>query len=118
MRHHLLEQLGVTLLKRIGLARRERPAQLTRDGAGEQPSAHADAAMYAPAVDRHLGLGQRLLPGEDVRVDGIHQRPVEIEDERAHNRHDTSPRRLPAWVLGRNRACRTVKRLSRQIGTT
>ena len=90
-RHQQVKQLCVAALERIGLFRRERAPDLARDGASEEPAAHADAAMDAPAVDRHPGLGERLLPGKDVRVDGVHERPVEIEDERAHNAHDTSP---------------------------
>ena len=49
-----------------------------------KPSAHPDPAVHAPAVDRHARLRQRLLPGEDVRVHGVDQRPVEIEDQCAH----------------------------------
>jgi len=35
-----------------------------------------------PAIDRQRYLGERALPGEHVRVDGVDERAVEIEDER------------------------------------
>ena len=49
--------------------------------AREQAAAHPDPPVDPPAVDRHPLLGERALPGEDVRVDRVDQRPVEIEDQ-------------------------------------
>ena len=57
----------------------------------QQPAAHADLSMNAP--DRELdAVGfERRLPGEDVLVDAVDERAVEIEHERCvhtlcHNR--------------------------------
>src|SRR2546423_4961666 len=40
--------------------------------------------MDLPRLDRQLGLGERTLPGEDVRVHGVDERAVEVEDQRTH----------------------------------
>jgi hypothetical protein len=36
-----------------------------------------------PAVDGEPGLGKRALPGEDVRIDGVYERAVQVEDQSA-----------------------------------
>jgi hypothetical protein len=33
---------------------------------------------------REAGLGERALPGEDVRTDGVDERAVEVEDQCVH----------------------------------
>src|SRR5437773_1214135 len=38
--------------------------------------------MDPPAVDRKPYLGECALPGEHVRIDGVDERAVEIEDQR------------------------------------
>src|SRR5439155_14021672 len=63
-------ELTVPLLNGLRLIGLEGPPDLTRDRAREQASAHPDAAMDTPAVDRHPGLRERTLPGEHVHVDG------------------------------------------------
>ena len=82
----LAEDLAVTPLERLGLVVGQAPPDLARDRAGEQAAAHPDPAVDPPAIDRMAGLGQRALPGEHVRVDGVHEGPVEIEDEGTHQR--------------------------------
>ena len=76
----------------LGVLAGELVAELARDGAGEQAAAHADPAVDAPAVDRHPALGERPLPGEDVRVDGVDERAVEIEHEGRHRGRHSGPR--------------------------
>src|SRR5215204_5736191 len=73
-------------LNRLCLVGSQGPAELASDRAREQAAAHADAAMDLPALDRHFHLSERSLPGKDVRVDGVNERAVEVEDERAHLR--------------------------------
>src|SRR2546426_277777 len=80
----LAEDLAVTALDRLRFVVAERPADLPRHRAREQTAAHTDATVDLPAVDGHAGLAKRALPGEDVRVHGVDERPVQIEDERAH----------------------------------
>ena len=36
--------------------------------------------MDPPAIDRKVDLEQRPLPRIDVRIDRVHERPVEVED--------------------------------------
>ena len=79
--------LAVTMLQRVGLIAFELATDLARDRAGEQPAAHANPAVHAPAVDRHAGFRQRLLPGKHVRVDGVDEGSVEIKDQCAHGDH-------------------------------
>ena len=59
-------------------------ADLAADRAREQPAAHPDLAVDAPAVDRQTVLLEGLLPREDVRVDGVHEGSVEVEDQSRH----------------------------------
>jgi len=54
---------------------------LAQQDVGEEPAAHPDLAMDAP--DRELDpLGfQCLVPSENVLIDAVHQRAVEVEQE-------------------------------------
>jgi hypothetical protein len=74
----------VTPLQPLLLVRRERPADLARDRTGEEPAAHADTTVDAPAVDANAGFFERLLPGHHVGVHRVNQGAVEVEDEGAH----------------------------------
>src|SRR5438874_9952925 len=68
------------------------PAELVRFGAREltprfpdecaqkQAAAHPDAAMDAPDREVDAGRRQRLFPREDVLVNAVQQRPVEVEE--------------------------------------
>ena len=80
----LAEDLAVAALERLGLGLGQVATDLARDRAGEQPTAHPDASMDPPAVDRMAGLEQRPLPGEDMGVDRVDEGPVEVEDQGAH----------------------------------
>ena len=79
----LVEDPPVAGLDRLGLLARELAADLAGDRAREEAAAHPDPAVDPPAVDRHPLLGERALPGEDVRVDRVDERAVEVEDQRA-----------------------------------
>jgi hypothetical protein len=74
----------MALLEPLDLVVAELPPDLAGDGAREQPAAHADPPVDAPALERHPRLVEGLLPREDVRVDAVDERAVEVEDERAH----------------------------------
>ena len=82
----LAEELAVAALQRLGLGRREVAPDLARRSAREQAAAHPDAAVNAPAVDRHPLLGERPLPREDVGVHRVDERAVEVEDQRGATR--------------------------------
>jgi hypothetical protein len=92
-RQQLAEDLAVTGLDRAGLILGDRAPEFARDGAREEPAAHADAAVDAPAVDRHVALRERSLPSEHVGVDGVDERAVEVEDQRGHARTVSAPAR-------------------------
>src|SRR5439155_21635896 len=83
-REEAAKQLTVPTLDDLGLVRRDLAADPACDAAREQAAAHADTTVDAPAVDGETGFGESALPGEDVRVDGVDQRPVEIENQRLH----------------------------------
>ena len=81
VRQQLAVELAVAGLHRLRLVGGQLAPQLAPDRAREQAAAHADAPVHAPAVDRHVALGEHALPGEHVRVDGVDERAVEIEDQ-------------------------------------
>ena len=54
---------------------------------GEQAAAHADLAMDAPDREVDAFRVQGLLPGEDVLVDAVDQRSVEIEQKDGLDAH-------------------------------
>jgi len=70
--------------REASLLGRERVPDLARDGTREQASAHPDAPVDAPPVERQARLGERQLPREDVRIHAVDEGSVEVEDERAH----------------------------------
>ena len=72
--------------------------ELARRRAREQAAAHADAAVNTPAVDGKTRLGKCALPGKHVRVNGVHQSAIEIEDESAHH-GGLLPTRFPGGLL-------------------
>ena len=80
----VLDAARMEVLGAQALCRRPRHMQLTPDRAREEPAAHPDPAVDAPAVDGHVAFLERLLPREHVRVDGVHEGPVEVEDQRRH----------------------------------
>jgi hypothetical protein len=45
------------------------------------PAAHADPAVDAPDRDRNSGVIEGLLPGEDMLVDAVDERAVQVEHE-------------------------------------
>jgi hypothetical protein len=81
-------ELAVTPLQTLLLFQGQRPADLARDRTGEEPAAHADTTVDAPAVDANAGFVERLLPCHHVGVHGVDQGAVEVEDEGAH-RHQS-----------------------------
>src|SRR5439155_15389661 len=80
----LAEKLAMPGLDPAGVVVAQRLSDLAGDGTSEETAAHADTAMDLPAVDRKPGLRERPLPREDVRVDGVNERSIEIENECAH----------------------------------
>jgi hypothetical protein len=78
------EELPVAPLEDPGLLWGDIASELPGGGAGEQPAAHPDPAVDLPPVYAHTRLGEGSLPSEDVGVDGVYQRPVEVEDQGAH----------------------------------
>lgn len=80
----LAEKLAVPCLDPFRVAVAERPPDLTRNCASKKAPAHPDTPVDLPAIDRESGFRQGALPREDVRVDGVDERSVEIENERTH----------------------------------
>ncbi len=74
----LLEQLDV----RVG----QGPAGLPQQRGHEEPAAHADAPVDAPHGQVDVDLGEGEPPRDDVLVDAVDQRPVEVEQERRARR--------------------------------
>ena len=59
----------------------DRASELALELGGEQPAAHPDLAVDAPDRQLDSGFAEREMPGADVVVDAVDQRPVEIEEE-------------------------------------
>src|SRR5260370_687867 len=68
----------------LNILPRRPPSARDRQGAREEAATDAGAAVDAPGVDGHSRFLERLLPGDDVLVDRVDQRPIEVEDESAH----------------------------------
>src|SRR5205814_197571 len=84
LRQKLAKELAVARLDPLGIAIAEWSPDLARDGTGEEATAHPDPPVDLPSVDGQAGLGEGALPREDVRIDRVDERPVEIENERTH----------------------------------
>ena len=54
---------------------------------GKQAAAHPDLAMDAPDREVDALAIERLLPGQHVLIDAVHQRAVEIEQEHGLDTH-------------------------------
>src|SRR5206468_8144221 len=80
------KKLPVAGLDAPGVTVAQGSSDLARHRPCEQPAAHPDASMDLPPIDRKTGLGKRTLPREDMRVDGVDERAVEIEDQCAQAR--------------------------------
>ena len=91
LRLQLPEQRPVPALDRLDLVVVEGPAHLPGHAPSEQPATHPDLAVDPPSLDGQPCLPQRPVPGEHVRVHGVDQRAVEVEDQAAH-RAVSSPR--------------------------
>src|SRR5204862_1709317 len=77
LRQKLAEQFTVPCLDPLRIAIAERPPDLARDGTSEEAAAHPDPSVDLPSVDGQPSFGEGTLPGEDVRVDRVDERPVE-----------------------------------------
>ena len=83
-RHQLLVNDAVPLLQLLGLAVRERAADLVARRLRQQAAAHPDEPVHLPAFDRHPRFGEHPLPRERVAVDRVDERPIEVENHRTH----------------------------------
>ena len=54
---------------------------LAKEHVGEQAARHADLAVDAPDRELDALLLKRLVPGEDMLVDAVDERAVEVEQE-------------------------------------
>jgi hypothetical protein len=82
----------VELAKAVGILDGHRTAGLAQESVGEQATAHPDLAVDPPdrELDPHLLEG--LPPRENVLIDAVDQRPVEVEDEGLVAIHLVHPR--------------------------
>jgi hypothetical protein len=56
-----------------------RPSDLPEPRVGEQAGARADAAVAAPDRNRHAGVIEGLLPGDDMLGDTVDERATQVE---------------------------------------
>ena len=69
------------LAQPTGIIRAYRPSGLPEQCVGNQAAAHADPAVDAPDRDRNPGMIKGLLPGEDMLVNAVDERAVQVEHE-------------------------------------
>jgi CRP/FNR family transcriptional regulator, cyclic AMP receptor protein len=74
--------LRVQLLEPFGFLRGNCPSDLPQKRVGEEPAAHPDASVDSPDGALDSELIQCRTPGENVLVDAVHERPIEIEEKR------------------------------------
>src|SRR5262245_53727309 len=91
-RDELAKNLGVPTVDRLGLLRGQLPPGIALGVADDKFPARPDVAVQAEAVHGNSSLGESLLPGEYMRVDGVDQRPVQIEEQRAWGTHADASR--------------------------
>ena len=97
------EKFGVQPLEALDPFLRERLTGLTKQHVGEQAAAHPDLAMDAPHRELDaLGI-ERLFPGQDVLIDAVDQRAVEIEQEGGLEAHRTCGVLYRCVILSENR---------------
>jgi hypothetical protein len=70
---------GVSLLESSDLFRSQTLAELSAECLSQQTPAHADATMNTPHAQRISHLSQCLMPREDVVINAVNKRAVEIE---------------------------------------
>jgi hypothetical protein len=73
------EGVGVTLAQLLNEFGRDRLSHFAQEGICEEAAAHADAPMNPPDGERNAGGLQCLVPGQDMLIDTVDQRAVEIE---------------------------------------
>jgi hypothetical protein len=68
-------------LKSCSFHRSDLVACFSKQGIDEEPASHANAAVNAPHGEFDTCLVKRLAPGEDMLIDAVHERAIEIEEE-------------------------------------
>ena len=77
-----LIRLSMNGLQSLGVFRCELPSGFPQERVHEEAAAHADPAVNAPNRKFHSCVRQRFAPCENVLVNTIDQRPVQVEEER------------------------------------
>src|SRR5260370_4562183 len=89
---HLSEPARIGLLvkvaKTIGFRRGQLAPGLAHERAQEQAAAHPDATVDSPDRERDARRLERLLPRQNVLIDAVEQRAVEVEEHRRTVRVD------------------------------
>ena len=70
---------GVSVLESSGLFRSQTLAEFSAECLNQQTAAHADAAMNALHAQRISPFSQCLMPREDMLVNAVNKRAIEIE---------------------------------------
>ena len=85
-RRELPVEHAVARLQPLRLHQVDLRADLGRRLLRQQVAAHPEAPVDPPAVDGEIDLCEGHLPGHDVRIDRVDERPVEVEDQRVHGK--------------------------------
>jgi hypothetical protein len=63
----------------LRVVRRYLPPRFAQQCVGQKASAHSDLAVNAPHRQLDARRRERFAPSEDMLVNAVHKRPVEIE---------------------------------------
>ena len=65
----------------LSLFRRDIASGLARQSVDEESAAHANLPVDTPDGEMNATFLQSLAPGEDVLIDAVHERPVQVEEQ-------------------------------------
>jgi hypothetical protein len=99
-RGELAEEFGVPAVDRRGFRGREGAPGVALGVADDEDTTRTDVAVQPKTVHGDARLRERLLPGEHVGVDGVHEGPVEVEEQGAGVSYDWASRMSTTAVRG------------------
>src|SRR5262249_60081364 len=90
----------------LGLLGRQSPAGFPLGEADDELAARPDVTVESVPLHLYFCLGKCTLPSEDMTVNRIHQRAIQVEEQRVHG--PSLPRLSPTWSPRHAHPCPTV----------
>jgi hypothetical protein len=90
--------LAMQMSQLAGIVTAHRPFRLAEQRMGDQAPAHADPAVDALDRDLHPGVIECFLPGEDMLLNAVEERAIQVEHKDLLSRHrNLLPRTAHPW---------------------